>query len=32
MLPALPVLILGLIIWSIRTGRETEGVAQARLR
>ena len=32
MLPAIPVLLLGLFVWSIRAGRETEGVAQARLR
>jgi ABC-2 type transport system permease protein len=32
MLPAIPVLLLGLFVWSVRAGRETEGVAQARLR
>jgi ABC-2 type transport system permease protein len=31
-LPALPVLILGLVVWTIRNRRETEGVAQTRLR
>lgn len=32
MLPAIPVLLLGLVVWSIRSSRETEGVQQERLR